>query len=130
MIVPSFGSMREQDRALEAVPLREDLRELRHRLLGAVLLVAADEDDVLALARGRRLPSRTMGGSAPITTAGSINTARIAASGRSFIFMLGRKCWGGSSLIVTRTVYARRHGRYTACMHGGKSPELRLNGTT
>ena len=38
--------------------------------------------------------------------------------------MLGRKCWGGSSLIVTRTVYARRHGRYTACMHGGKSPEL------
>jgi hypothetical protein len=32
------------------VPLGEDLRQLRDGLLGAVLLIAADEDDVLALA--------------------------------------------------------------------------------
>ena len=41
----------EQDGALEAVALGQDLGQLRQRLLGAVLLVAADQDDVLALAR-------------------------------------------------------------------------------
>ena len=41
---------REQHRALEAVMLREDLRQLRQRLLRAVLLVAADQHDVLPLA--------------------------------------------------------------------------------
>ena len=40
----------EQDGALEAVMLGEDLAELRQRFLGAILLIAADEHDVLALA--------------------------------------------------------------------------------
>ena len=40
----------------------EDLGQLRQGLLGAVLLVAADEDDVLALA-GPRSPSKTSQGS-------------------------------------------------------------------
>ena len=40
----------EQDGAVEAVVLGQDLGQLRQRLLGAVLLVAADQDDVLALA--------------------------------------------------------------------------------
>src|SRR5262249_47967497 len=40
----------EQDGAFKAVAPGEDLGQLRERLLGAVFLVAADEDDVLALA--------------------------------------------------------------------------------
>ena len=49
LIVPSLVDG-EQHGAFEAVALGQDLGELRQRLLGAVLLVAADEDDVLALA--------------------------------------------------------------------------------
>jgi hypothetical protein len=45
----------EEHRAVEPVVTREDLCELRQRLLGAVLLVAGDEDDALALA-GAVLP--------------------------------------------------------------------------
>src|SRR5262249_40128615 len=41
----------EQDGALETVMFGQDLGQLRQRLLGAVLLVAADQDDVLAFAR-------------------------------------------------------------------------------
>ena len=46
-----LGVDRVEHRALEAVVLREDLRQLREGLLAAVLLVAAHEHDVLALAR-------------------------------------------------------------------------------
>ena len=41
---------REQDRAVEAVALRENLRHRGHGFLRAILLVAGDEDDALALA--------------------------------------------------------------------------------
>ena len=50
LIVPSFGIDGEQDGAFEAVMLGEDLAELRQRFLGAIFFVAADEDDVFALA--------------------------------------------------------------------------------
>ena len=45
---------REQDGALEAVVQREDARERRQGLLGTVLVVAGQEDDVLAPAEARR----------------------------------------------------------------------------
>ncbi len=46
----SRGVDGEEHGAFEAVPLREDLRELRACFFGAVFVVAADEDDVLAFA--------------------------------------------------------------------------------
>ena len=56
---------REQHRAAEAVALGEDPRQGRHRFLGAVLLVAGDEDDVLPLprpaARAERHPGFVLG---------------------------------------------------------------------
>ena len=41
---------REQHRAAEAVAAGQDLAELRQSLLGAVLLVAGDQHNVLAIA--------------------------------------------------------------------------------
>ena len=49
-LICRLGVDGEQDGAFEAVMLGEDLGELRQRFLGAIFLVAADEDDVLALA--------------------------------------------------------------------------------
>ncbi len=46
-----FGIDGEEDRALESMMGRQDLGQLRQRFLGAVFLVAADEDHVLALSR-------------------------------------------------------------------------------
>ena len=50
LIVPSLGSMANRTVHLKPWCLARILRQLRQRLLGAVFLVAADEDDVLALA--------------------------------------------------------------------------------
>ena len=52
-IVPSLVDG-EQHGAFETVMLGQDLAQLRQRLLGAILLVAADQDDVLALAHAER----------------------------------------------------------------------------
>src|SRR5207245_7698822 len=41
----------EEDGTFEAVLLGENLAELRQRFFGAILLIAAEEDDVLALSR-------------------------------------------------------------------------------
>ena len=41
----------KQDRAFEAMPLREDLAQLRQPFLRAILLVARDQDDALPFAR-------------------------------------------------------------------------------
>ena len=45
-----LGVGREEDAALEAVVLREDPRQRRQRFLGAVLVIAGEKDDVLAVA--------------------------------------------------------------------------------
>jgi hypothetical protein len=61
-----LGIDREQHRRPQAPPRREDLRELRQALLGAVLLVARDQHDVLAaiglLRRLERQPRLWFGG--------------------------------------------------------------------
>ncbi len=56
---------REQDGALKPVPPGEDLRELGQGLLGPILLVAGDEDDVLPLAGRRRRRGRRATGRRP-----------------------------------------------------------------
>ena len=45
---PGLGVYREQHDALETVPHGEQLAQHRHRFLGAVFLVAGDEDDLAA----------------------------------------------------------------------------------
>ena len=57
---------REEHAALEAVVLRQDPRQRRQRFLGAVLVVAGEEDDVLAARPGPcRLGRRPGADSAP-----------------------------------------------------------------
>ena len=50
------GIDREEDRASESMPLRQDLGQHRHAFLRAVFLVPGHEDDVLAFARANFPP--------------------------------------------------------------------------
>ena len=81
LIVPSLVDG-EQHGALEAVMLGQDLGQLRQGLLGAIFLVAADQDDVLALA-GAIAPLNTSQGSAARAGDAKLNETVMAAANAS-----------------------------------------------